>query len=627
MVGKVSLLSWKLAGALRRVVIVVILLFPITCIVASTTQGNRHVLFISSYSLSFHSALEQYAGVMSVLHVPNVVVDVDYMDSKRFPGEDNVASYERRLKFILPRLPRYDAIIASDDAALHFVIDRQHTLFKGIPIFFFGLENVSFGLSLNKNPLVTGLLEVAPFEGTLHVIQKLYPHANKIYVINDHSASGYNNYLNMMHAVHKVKNLHVEVFWSDDYSYDDFCKLLSRLDPKVPMLLLSAYQDKNNRTFNFKEVVEMLRTHFRAPVFYPWSSAIKYGTFGGEVISHYDQGRGTALLLSRYFAGADISKMKTIERAPYCYMFDYKQLQEFHIDENKLPGGSILVGKPVSFYEQNKNVVLSTLVFIVILVCLVFFLVRLNIQRKKAAIELRASKDMAVKGECFKNEFIRNLSDEIKVPLDNLVTNSNKLSPNPEDKEKGDICAQAIQGDVAQLSVAVRKAMELLSLDDNNKNVNIEKCSVNNLLKCQWLLYYESAAQKGLETVFDNVGDIDDITLSTDVRRLTKMVSYLLECAISFTSAGSIHLGCYLEDEMLVIYVKDTGRGMSKKLQQSIFGPSTVEVEDKYDSVSLGLIVVRSMARLLGGELSIEFEVGKGSSLFIKLPYNDMSNL
>lgn len=608
-------------GLFRQLLIFVMLLAPFVSIVSPAMQVSKHVLFISSYSLSFHTALEQYQGVMSVLDVPDVVVDIDYMDCKQFPEKDNLISYERRLKFALSRIPRYDAIITSDDAALHFVMDKRQTLFKDIPVFFMGVNNVPFGLSMNHDTSVTGVLEVAPFHGTINVILKLFPKYNKIYVVTDHSTSGYNDYLNMMRVAGSFKNLQIETLWFDNYSFEDFCRLLTRLDPGVPMLFLSAFEDKDGKTLSFKDAIGMIRSHYHAPIFYPWSSGIRYGTFGGKVISHYDQGRTVALMVSRYFKGADMAKMRVIKQTPYRYMFDYKQLQDYQIDENRLPSGSILVGKPVSFYEQNKVIVLSTMTFIIVLVFLITFLFYANTLREKTTHELMISKDKAERNERLKTEFIRNLSREVKTPLDDIVGFSDLLSSDPKEHTNNDTYIKVIHDDVKQLLRAVQKVFEISSIESQNENLFIEECSIREILNSQWLLFYESALEKGVASVFDNKDSTVDYMLFTDVRQLTRIVGYLLENSLRFTSKGSIHLGYYLENEMLVIYVKDTGIGMSEKIQLAIFGPSTQDDNETHDTVGLGLIISRKAIRLLGGDILVESEPGKGSTFYIKLPY------
>jgi signal transduction histidine kinase len=110
----------------------------------------------------------------------------------------------------------------------------------------------------------------------------------------------------------------------------------------------------------------------------------------------------------------------------------------------------------------------------------------------------------------------------------------------------------------------------------------------------------------------------------SDVKKLSKIVCYLLENAIKFTSEGSIHIGFNeVKKKKVVIYVKDSGIGISKEQQQVIFG-RFVQVEElmsrKFGGMGLGLAIARENAILLGGNIYVESELGKGSTFFVSLP-------
>jgi DNA-binding LacI/PurR family transcriptional regulator len=124
-------------------------------------QGGKRVLYINSYNMSFPASVDQYRGLQSVLDTTGMMVYAEFMNSKRFPGADNIESFYKRLEFLVKKSLPYDAIIVSDDAAFRFVIENQNKLFYHIPIFFFGVNDIQFGLAQNSNPWVVGLLEKA----------------------------------------------------------------------------------------------------------------------------------------------------------------------------------------------------------------------------------------------------------------------------------------------------------------------------------------------------------------------------------------------------------------------------------------------------------------------------------
>ncbi|MFO8000070.1 MAG: ATP-binding protein, partial [Marinilabilia sp.] len=102
--------------------------------------------------------------------------------------------------------------------------------------------------------------------------------------------------------------------------------------------------------------------------------------------------------------------------------------------------------------------------------------------------------------------------------------------------------------------------------------------------------------------------------------------------AIKYTPEGSIELGCSQKTEdgsgMLVFYVKDTGIGISKDRQEAIFERFIqADIADKmaYQGAGLGLAISKAYVEMLGGELWVESEEGKGSTFYFTLPYNTES--
>jgi len=93
--------------------------------------------------------------------------------------------------------------------------------------------------------------------------------------------------------------------------------------------------------------------------------------------------------------------------------------------------------------------------------------------------------------------------------------------------------------------------------------------------------------------------------------------------AIKFTEKGYIELGLQTDGKMIRLHVKDTGIGISPEYHDKIFDRfRQVESSEtrRYGGNGLGLAISRSLVELLGGEISIESEKGKGSTFYLKLP-------
>ena len=128
------------------------------CTSAYAKEPDR-VLFISSYHQGFPTYSEQIDGLQSVFNGKNIILDIECMDTKRFPGEENVKQFLGILSYKLNHIKPYDLVILADDNALLLGLDQQSKLFKGIPLVFMGVNDVELALRQNNNPQATGVIE------------------------------------------------------------------------------------------------------------------------------------------------------------------------------------------------------------------------------------------------------------------------------------------------------------------------------------------------------------------------------------------------------------------------------------------------------------------------------------
>jgi CheY-like chemotaxis protein/anti-sigma regulatory factor (Ser/Thr protein kinase) len=134
------------------------------------------------------------------------------------------------------------------------------------------------------------------------------------------------------------------------------------------------------------------------------------------------------------------------------------------------------------------------------------------------------------------------------------------------------------------------------------------------------------AADKGLTFEIREKGDLP-ANIVTDAAHLQQCLTNLVNNAIKFTEQGHIYVNISLEDKdikpCIRFEVEDTGIGIATESQQKIFEPFVQEDEGtsrKYGGTGLGLVVTRKFAGLLGGELTLTSEKGKGSVFSLIIP-------
>ena len=118
--------------------------------------------------------------------------------------------------------------------------------------------------------------------------------------------------------------------------------------------------------------------------------------------------------------------------------------------------------------------------------------------------------------------------------------------------------------------------------------------------------------------------------LNTDREKLRQIVLNLLDNAVKFTERGEIKIAASQQNGSLKLVVSDTGIGIEQKELKKIFeefhrGDSSST--KKYRGTGLGLAIVKKFVNLLGGEVTVESEVGKGSVFTVTLPFDRGENV
>ncbi|MCB9495098.1 MAG: histidine kinase, partial [Desulfobacteraceae bacterium] len=221
----------------------------------------------------------------------DISLDIEFMDTKRFPEAKNIENFKTNLKYKLDELPKYRLIITGDDNALQFVLNEQK-IFNDTPIVFLGVNNIEKALEQNSNPFITGVIESVSLKETIELISKLQPGITGITAISDMTTSGETD----LKSFYKFSTDYNNYYFSDislkNLSWKEFEKKISEIDgKKTALLLLSAYFDKNNDKKTFEQSINLIKNNAKAPVYHLWRHGIGQGILGGKVICHFNQGK------------------------------------------------------------------------------------------------------------------------------------------------------------------------------------------------------------------------------------------------------------------------------------------------------------------------------------------------
>ncbi len=248
--------------------------------------------------------------------------------------------------------------------------------------------------------------------------------------------------------------------------------------------------------------------------------------------------------------------------------------------------------------------------------------------QKKLEVRLREAKKQAEESAWAKEMFLANMSHEIRTPLNAIIGMARLLTGASLNIQQAGYL-QAIITSAENLTVIVNDILDLTKIEAGK--VDIEKIGFPTAALCQQIektLRYR-AEEKGLvfSTKIDpNVPNV----LIGDPHRLTQVLLNLAGNAVKFTESGRVEVSCDVLDLQksyvtLAISVSDTGIGIEPEYLTRIFSDFSQEdpsITRKFGGTGLGLSISRRLVDLLGGQLQIESEKGRGTkvSFCLQLP-------
>lgn len=369
---------------------ILIILF-VTGILAplSGEEKDRSVLFISSYHPSFSTFIHQVEGIQDSFKPEGIEFDVEFMDTKRFPEEENRKLFREYLSYKMSNSDPYDLIITGDDNALTFALQEKELLFSGMPIVFFGVNDTEKAVSMNNVSGVTGVVEQVSMAGTVELMIEQNPGLRNITVIVDGTASGQGDLKTFWSVKEQFPGYSFINLDLRKLTWDELAQKLENLNDRSGVLLLSAYFDKNDQSKSFNESLKLIYKSLSLPIYHLWYHGLGDGVLGGRLISHYEQAQTAAGLAIDIFNGKDINSIKVIETSPNQYYFDYNELKRFNISLADLPEGSKIINSPGTMdKEKIVEIVIYSTAFLLLLVILLVLLLNF-IKRKKAEVFLR----------------------------------------------------------------------------------------------------------------------------------------------------------------------------------------------------------------------------------------------
>jgi signal transduction histidine kinase/CheY-like chemotaxis protein len=230
-----------------------------------------------------------------------------------------------------------------------------------------------------------------------------------------------------------------------------------------------------------------------------------------------------------------------------------------------------------------------------------------------------------------KNAFIANMSHEIRTPMSQIIGFAELLKDSSFEPEERAQFSDIIVKKSHQMMKLLNDIVDISKIEANQIKLSKADISINSIMLELNYIYidYLNDIGKDLKLICNTPLSDDQIIYYTDSVRFKQIMSNLIENAIKYTNEGFVEFGYELSESLPRFYVKDTGIGIAADNIDKIFlafEQADTSYTRNYEGAGLGLSICNLLTIMLGGNLLVESELGKGSKFYFSLPAEHSTN-
>ncbi|MFV8225131.1 hybrid sensor histidine kinase/response regulator [Christiangramia aquimixticola] len=265
----------------------------------------------------------------------------------------------------------------------------------------------------------------------------------------------------------------------------------------------------------------------------------------------------------------------------------------------------------------------------IILIIILFFVINIMrdiTQSQKFRAQLEEAKDFAESLLASREQFMAAITHDLRSPLTSVIGYTDLIQKTDLNEKQKHYLTQIKKSSKFILRL-VNDLLDLSKLEVGKMLIENISFNPSKLVKDTVPNVIPAEKNKDVKIIID-AGPETDVQIKSDPFRIKQILANLISNAWKFTEKGSITITASLlerpnSNPLLEIRVKDTGIGISKEMQQSIFEEFSQEnssIEKQFGGTGLGLAITKKLAHLLNGDIKVESEQGKGSEFILSIP-------
>ena len=239
--------------------------------------------------------------------------------------------------------------------------------------------------------------------------------------------------------------------------------------------------------------------------------------------------------------------------------------------------------------------------------------------------ELEMQKKQLNEANRLKTNFLSNMSHELRTPLNSVIALSGVLNRRlvnqiPEEEYS---YLEVIERNGKHLLTLINDILDISRIESGREEMEITKFNANNLIAEVVSMIEPQSKQRSIE-LLQTEKDVE-LIVTTDANKCKHILQNLISNAVKFTVKGQVEVKAKLENETLLISVTDSGIGIAEEHISHIFDEfrqADGSTSRRFGGTGLGLAIAKKYTNLLGGNITVKSEIGKGSEFTISLPIN-----
>ncbi len=406
----------------------------------TNSEKQKKVLFINSHTFGRVAFSEHVGAIRLALESEGVIIDVEPLKSEDVLDEEYREMLRKQFEYTLNNSGPYDLILADGEQAMDFLLEEK-PLLGDTPIVFFDVDSQNKVEDYIEISNVYGVSQSVDFNKNINLIKRLFPGTDTVVCLSDDTIMGREAVKNFYEEGEKFPNLNFKEINLSNVPLDDALVEISSYGKGTVFLAVYLVEEFSSSTFDSYDFERGILSATDRPIFTIYDTNLGDGFIGGYTVSFFNQaefaGEIALSILSEGFVEGENGETNLFYLQNEV-IFDYEALNKYGLSENALPENSILMNKPIDFFEENKSLFLTIISVIIILIMFVMYLwlsinnkKRIEKELNKKSTELIESNENLISANRELNRFIEEIEHKNRkihelVYVDPLTGNNNR---------------------------------------------------------------------------------------------------------------------------------------------------------------------------------------------------------